>query len=194
MVRELLADYLDHHGFDVAGTARTGTEALELVHRTEPAVALLDARMPSLGGIEIARRLGEEGAPTAVTVYVEPGAGELPRYALDAGVRGLVQKDAPLEEVVRALQFVADGGIWIDPALSASLLEPESAERLKTLTARQRAVLEKIAEGMTTEEIGRSLYVSPDTVRVHLRNAMTILEARTRPHAVAKALRQSLIS
>lgn len=193
-MRDLLAGYLGQHGFEIAGTARNGAEALDLVHRTGPEVALVDVRMPAFGGVELARRLSAEGAPTAVAVYVDPGAGELPHYALDAGARGLVQKDAPLEEVVRALQFVAEGGIWIDPALSSSLIETESAERLRTLTARQRAVLERIADGMTTEEIGRSLFVSPDTVRVHLRNAMAILHAKTRPHAVAKALRQSLIS
>jgi DNA-binding NarL/FixJ family response regulator len=95
---------------------------------------------------------------------------------------------------VRAIHLVHDGGVYIDPALGSVLMSPEAADRLKTLTHRQRQVLVCIANGMTTGQVAKELFISPDTVRVHLRKAMEILEADTRTHAVAKALRQSLIS
>lgn len=193
-VRELVARYLGEHGIVVAATAEDGRAALNAIIEHAPDVALLDVRMPQLSGIDVARRLAVGPTGTAVILYTAYGDREQLVHALDAGVRGFVQKDAPLEEILRAVRFVSQNGVYIDAALGSVLVNPHAAERLKTLTARQREVLTCIADGMTTDEVARALFISPDTVRVHLRNSMETLDAGTRTHAVAKALRQSLIS
>jgi len=193
VVAELVAKYLAEHGIAVGGTARDGAEALAAIAELRPTVALLDLRMPRFGGIDVARRLHGSGSRTAVILYTGYGETEHLLNALDAGVRGIVQKEAPLEEVLRAVHTVAEGRVYIDPILSPILVSPQAAGRLKTLTGRQREVLACIADGLTTDEVAKALFISPDTVRVHLRNAMATLEADTRTHAVAKAIRQSLI-
>jgi DNA-binding NarL/FixJ family response regulator len=150
--------------------------------------------MPHASGIDVARRvLGLPWNKTAIVIYSGFGDRELLLHALDVGVRGFVQKEAPLEEVVRAIRLVSQGEIYIDPVLSAVLVSPEAANRLKTLTPRQREVLALVADGNTTAQVARALFITHDTVRAHLRNAMETLQADTRTHAVAKALRQSLI-
>jgi DNA-binding NarL/FixJ family response regulator len=193
-VSELLGRYLSEHEILIHGTARDGKSAIALIEKCRPAIALIDLHMPHIGGIDVARQLAKTTPETAVILYTGFGDREQLLHALDAGVRGFIQKEAPLEEVLRAVRLVSEGGIYIDPALASVLVSSEAAERLKTLTGRQREVLACIADGLTTDEVARTLFISPDTVRVHLRNAMDTLDADTRTHAVAKALRQSLIS
>jgi two-component system nitrate/nitrite response regulator NarL len=193
-LRELVARYLQEHGIVVPATAEDGRSALSAIVEHAPDVALVDVRMPELSGLEVARRVTAGTTPTAVILYTGFGDREQLVHALEAGVRGFVQKDAPLEEILRAVRLVSRNGVYIDAALGSVLVSPNAAEQLKTLTARQREVLTCIADGMTTEQVAKALFISPDTVRVHLRNSMETLEAGTRTHAVAKALRQSLIS
>jgi DNA-binding NarL/FixJ family response regulator len=193
-VSELLGRYLSENEIVIQGTARDGRTAIALIEKHQPDIALVDLHMPHLGGIDVARHLDKTASRTAVILYTGFGDREQLLHALDAGVRGFIQKEAPLEEVLRAVRLVSERGIYIDPALASVLVSSEAAERLKTLTSRQREVLACIADGLTTDEVARALFISPDTVRVHLRNAMDTLDADTRTHAVAKALRQSLIS
>jgi DNA-binding NarL/FixJ family response regulator len=193
-ITQLLAEYLAEHDVDVVGRALDGAAALEQITATEPAVALLDARMPELTGVDVARELTRTGAPTAVILYTGYGERSLLIDALDAGARGFVQKEAALEEVVRAVRVVAAGGTYVDPVLGAVFATPQAADRLPSLTARERDVLRLLADGLTNEAVGKRLFISPDTVRAHLRKAMAKLEADTRTEAVATALRQSLIS
>jgi len=89
---------------------------------------------------------------------------------------------------------VAEGGTYVDPVLAGALAAPETAARLPTLTQREREVLRLLADGNNNEAVGKKLFIAPDTVRTHVRKAMRKLEADTRTQAVAKALRQSLIS
>ena len=112
--------------------------------------------------------------------------------ALDAGARGFALKDAPLEDLARAVDAVAGGDLYIDPVLAAQFASPSSGRR--QLSERERQVLRLLAEGGTYTGIGASLFLSPDTVRAHAQRAMTKLDARTRTQAVAVALREELIA
>jgi DNA-binding NarL/FixJ family response regulator len=114
--------------------------------------------------------------------------------ALDAGVRGFVLKDAPLQYLVRAVEVVAGGGTYVDPVLAGALALARLNKDLPELTQREREVLRLLAEGLSNEDIGKRLFISPETVRTHIRKAMGKLDADTRTEAVATALRQSLIS
>ena len=102
-------------------------------------------------------------------------------------------KEAPLPDLVRAVERVAAGEAYVDPVLAGVLVSAQT-DKVPSLTQREREVLRELADGLSNEEIGKRLFISPETVRTHVRKAMAKLEADTRTQAVAKALRQSLIS
>jgi Response regulator containing a CheY-like receiver domain and an HTH DNA-binding domain len=130
---------------------------------------------------------------TSIIFYTAYGDRALLSEALDVGVRGFVLKEAPLPDLVRAVERVAAGDAYVDPVLAGVLVSAQS-EKIPTLTQREREVLRLLADGHSNEEIGKRLFISPETVRTHVRKAMAKLEADTRTQAVAIALRQSLIS
>ena len=149
--------------------------------------------MPGLGGIDVAARLNAMSSPTSVVLYTAYPERALLLASLDAGVRGFILKEAPLDEMVRAIRIVAGGGSYIDAALAGVLAGPAANERMLTLTKRERDVLRLLAEGMRDEQAGRTLSISPLTVRTHVQHAMAKLKCDTRTQAVAVALRESLI-
>jgi DNA-binding NarL/FixJ family response regulator len=192
-VLDAVALYLQERGVDVVGRARDGEEALELVERRRPRVVLADLRMPKLGGIELARRLKKAHPGLPLLLYTGYGDRALLVEALDVGVQGFVLKEAPLDDLVRAVETVAGGGTYVDPVL-AGALAASAGEHVPQLTQRERDVLRLLADGLANEEIGRRLFISAETVRTHLRKAMEKLGADTRTQAVAVALRERLIS
>jgi DNA-binding NarL/FixJ family response regulator len=193
-VVQAVVDVLEAAGIEVTGTARDGEEAAKLIEADPPEVALLDLRMPRLSGIEVARRLTRSELHTAVILYTAFGDRALLIEALDAGARGFVLKEAPLAEVVRAIQLVSAGRTYVDPVLAGVLSSPAATGKMATLTERERDVLRLLADGLSNEDIGKELHISGETVRTHVRKAMAKLDADTRTQAVATALRQSLIA
>ena len=131
-------------------------------------------------------------AETAVLLYSGFADRGLVSDALDAGARGFALKDAPLEDLGRAVDIVAAGNLYVDPVLAAALATRGGTER-KALSERERQVLRLLAEGGSYAEIGSSLFLSPDTVRSHAQRAMQKLGARTRTQAVAVAVREAVI-
>jgi two-component system, NarL family, response regulator DesR len=181
-------------GLELVGRAGDGETALRLIEEQKPEIALLDIRMPGIGGIDIASRLASTSSRTSVVLYTAYPERALLLAALDAGVRGFILKEAPLDELQRAIRIVAGGGSYIDAALASVLAGPAAKERMLTLTKRERDVLRLLAEGMRDEQAGRTLSISPLTVRTHVQHAMAKLKCDTRTQAVAVALRESLIS
>jgi DNA-binding NarL/FixJ family response regulator len=179
---------------ELVGQAVDGARALHLIEDLAPDVAVLDIRMPEPNGIEIARRLSQAGSETAVILYTAAGDRPVLLEALDAGARGFLLKEAPLDDLARAIRLVAGGGTYVDPALAGLLAGPQAAERLHTLTKREREVLRLLADGMRNVQVAEVLSISPLTVRSHVKKAMDKLEADTRTQAVARALRESLIT
>ena len=106
----------------------------------------------------------------------------------------MLDKDAPLEDLVRAIRIVAEGGSYLDPTAAAALIAQRRRNRTRELTQRERDVLRLLAEGNSNEKIGGILTISPQTVRTHVQKAMEKLGATTRVQAVAIALRESYIS
>ena len=187
-----VCDVLIDAGVDVVGRASNGEEAATKIEATRPTVAVIDVRMPRLNGIEVASQVSRTTPETAVILYTAYGDRALLSVALDAGVRGFVLKEAPLQDLTRAVDMVSSGAVYVDPVLAGVLASAES-ERLPQLTKREREVLRLLADGLSNEEIGKRLFLSPETVRTHVQKAMRRLEADTRTQAVAVALRQSLI-
>ena len=187
-------DVLTESGIDVIGRAASGDDALAKIEAQRPTVALLDVRMPRLGGIQVAERVRRSSPETAILLYTGYGDRAVLSEALDTGVRGFVLKEAPLNDLVRAVELVAGGGTYVDPVLAGALVNAKLTSELPELTQREREVLRSLADGLSNEEIGRRLFISPETVRTHVRKAMQKLDADTRTQAVATALRQSLIA
>ncbi|HEY3612590.1 MAG TPA: response regulator transcription factor [Gaiellales bacterium] len=180
-------------GYGLLGHARQGHEALAMIEEERPALAILDLHMPGMSGIEVARQAAESTPATAVILYTAEAEIALVREALAAGVRGYVLKGAPLPDITRALEMVAAGDLYVDPALVAALHRGEESARPK-LTAREHEILVLLADGLSYDEMGRQLAISSETARTHVRKAVEKLGARTRPHALAIALRESLIT
>jgi DNA-binding NarL/FixJ family response regulator len=191
---EAVCDVLEEHGIEIIGRARDGEEALQKLETRKPTVALVDLRMPRLSGIELARRATRSSPSTAVILYTAHGERALLTEALDAGVRGFLLKEAPLSDLVRAVEMASAGQTYVDPGLAGVLASSDAAAKVTKLTQRERDVLRLLADGLTNEEIGKRLFISPETVRTHVRKAMDKLDADTRTQAVATALRQSLIA
>ena len=189
-----VAEILVRSGFEVVGQARDGAAALALIEQHQPRIGLVDVRMPRLTGIEVAGRAALSAPETAIVFYTAFGDRALLSEALDAGARGFVLKEAPLGDLVRAVERVAAGEAYVDPVLAGVLVASQLTDRLPALTQREREVLRLLADGLANEEIGKRLHISPETVRTHVRKAMAKLEADTRTQAVATALRQSIIS
>ena len=189
-----VTELLQSKGIQVIAEAADGEEALAKIETRKPDVALVDIRMPRLSGVEVTRRAARVSPETAVILYSGYGDKALLIEALDAGARGFVLKEAPLVDLHRAVEIVAAGGTYVDPVLAGALATAEVASKLRSLTQRERDVLRLLANGRSNDEIGKELYISPETVRTHVRKAMAKLEADTRTEAVAKALRQRLIA
>jgi DNA-binding NarL/FixJ family response regulator len=181
-----VSGYLAAAGFDVLGPVADGRRALELARAETPDVAVVDYRMPRLAGAELVRELRESSPATRVLVYTADADEATARAAFDAGASGLVLKEAPLADLVRALEVVLGGRSYLDPAV---MQDGAPAQ----LTTRELEVLTLLAEGLQHEDIGRRLGISSETVRTHLRKACDRLGAATRTQAVATAVRQGLI-
>lgn len=193
-VLQFLSRFLSNSGITITASTRDGEEALRKIEQTHPTVAVLDARMPRLTGLEVVNRLQQLGSPTRVILYTGYGDDALLSDALDCGVGGVLDKEAPLDDLLRAIHIVADGGMYLDPTAAASLIAQRRRVRAHALTQREREVLRLLADGNTNESIGAELAISPQTVRTHVQKAMEKLGAGTRVAAVATALREALIS
>jgi DNA-binding NarL/FixJ family response regulator len=169
-LREGLELLLDREGCEVVGTAGTAAEGRELVERLKPDVALVDIRLGEDSGIELTREL------------------------LDSGARGYALKEGTPTELTGAITTVAAGGTYVDPRLRQALLSRGSTQRVPSLSKREREIIDLLAQGLNGEQVAERLVLSSETVKTHIRNAMSKLEANTRVHAIAIALREGFIS
>jgi len=172
-------------------SASEGEEALRKIEELKPAVAMLDLTLRGKSGLDIARRVLQSVPETAIVVYSGSNDPAIVREALDLGVRAFVVKDAPLDGLKRALETVAEGGSYVDPVVAALLLAKPAGPQL---TERERQVLRLLADGYSYAEIGRQLFISPETVRTYVTKTIQKLGVQTRMQAVATALRAGLIS
>ena len=183
MVLGALSALLDlEDDIDVVARARDGAEAMKLAERLEPDVVLTDIEMPRVTGLELASRLVGRGMRVIIlTTFARPG---YLRRALDAGVRGYLLKDAPAEDLARAVRDVHAGGRAISPELAA-----EAWSEADPLTDREREVLRLAGDGTSGAGIAAELHLSEGTVRNYLSEAISKLGASNRVEA-ARIARQ----
>jgi DNA-binding NarL/FixJ family response regulator len=187
-----VTELLTRNGYEVVGPAPDGPRAVALLREARPDVALVDYRMPRLSGADLVRKLLETCPDTAVVVYTAEAGERLVAEALGAGARGVVLKEAPLPDLIRALEAALSGRTYLDPALASAML-PGARSTGPDLRPRELDVLRLLAEGLSHDAIGERLAISGETVRSHLRKASARLGAGTRTQAVATALRLGLI-
>jgi DNA-binding NarL/FixJ family response regulator len=185
-----VSDFLQEQGFEVVGRAQDGVAAVAAVQELQPDVALVDYRMPHLDGADLLNKLRESAPEMLIAVYTADSDQRIVGVVFESGAHALILKDAPLSDLGQALEAICSGRRWVDPAL-ARVAMGRAAGR-PTLTPRESEVLAHIADGLSHDEIGKRLSISPETVRTHVRKACERLNARTRTHAVATALRLGL--
>ncbi|HEX6307193.1 MAG TPA: response regulator transcription factor [Longimicrobiales bacterium] len=174
LFRRGLAEELEADpSFRIVGEAGDGENALALVRRLRPRIAILDINMPRISGLDAAETIVHEESGTDVVLLTMYREADILRRALDAGVRGYVLKDSAVVEIVACLHTVASGRAYISPALSTELLErrvrldsPELAA-LSDLTTAEQAVLRFVATGLTSGEIAVRLGNSVKTIENH---------------------------
>jgi DNA-binding NarL/FixJ family response regulator len=193
-LREGLELLLDREGCDVVGTAGTADEGRRLVEDLHPDVALVDIRLGEDSGIELTRDLIDADPGRRVVLYTGSSDVELLISGLDSGARGYALKEGTPSELTGALTTVAEGGTYVDPRLRPALLSRDTTQRLPALSKREREVMDLLAQGLTGEQVADRLVLSSETIKTHIRNAMGKLEANTRVHAIAIALREGFIS
>jgi NarL family two-component system response regulator LiaR len=188
---------LDQNGIDVVGEAKDGNEAIELVGRLEPDVVLMDLVMPGMGGVEATSRIVVKHPKTSVLVLTSYSSDGKLFPAIDAGALGFMLKDAGADDLVHAIRQVARGRPSFSPAVTRRLVHELShtapaGPPEKTLTERETEVLRELAHGLSNDEIGRKLFISPATVRTHLGNIFAKLNLTRRTQAVLYALRHGI--
>jgi DNA-binding NarL/FixJ family response regulator len=188
---ELLLRQAGHH---VVGVADDADQARGIIARRRPDVAVIDLELPGVDGADLTRELLAEHDWLHVLVYTGVGDATALSSAMDCGATGFALKSGDPAELLAAIRAVAAGDGFVDPTLRRVLLARETTDQVGALSDREREVLDLIAGGLTGEEIAQRLFLSPETIRTHLRNAMTKLEATTRAHAIAIALREGVIS
>ena len=175
----------------VVGEAADGRAAIELAERRKPNVVIMDVRMPGLDGLDATKELLEKEPNTAVLIFTAYSERSLLARGLESGAKGYILKEAPHETLVRAIEKVAGGDSFIDPALMPAFLSGKDREDM--LTAREREILQLLADGMSNADVAQRLFISQETVKSHVRHILAKLEADTRTHAVAIALRDAII-
>jgi DNA-binding NarL/FixJ family response regulator len=180
--------------------AQDGDQAVELARRHDPDVVLMDVRMPGTDGIEATRRMPNQ----KVLILTTFGLDDYIIEALRAGASGFLLKDAPVEELVRAVRTVAAGDAQLSPAVTRRLLEqvgrrlpaavPRDSGALADLTERELEVLRLLAAGMSNAEIAAALFVSEPTVKSHVSNVLQKLGLRDRVQAVIYAYENGLVA
>jgi DNA-binding NarL/FixJ family response regulator len=179
--------------FSVVGTADDADEGQRLIERRKPTVAIVDIGLPGRSGADLTRRILKSAPEVGVLLYTGIDDKDTLARALDSGARGFALKAGSPEELLTAIRAVASGSSYVDERLRPLLLARFTTERIGVLSPREREVLDLLAKGLNGEEVAVRLVLSPETVRTHVRNAMEKLEANTRVHAVAIALRQGEI-
>jgi DNA-binding NarL/FixJ family response regulator len=181
------------HDIEVVGEAGDGAEALRVLEEVRPDVALVDISMPRLNGLEVVERASKHHPPVRIIVLSMHAFEEYVHRALRAGAAGYLLKNSGKAEVEQAIRAVARGRTWLSPAISKTVVSAlargeKPHERFEMLSARQREILQLIAEGNSTKQIAEQLALSAKTVETH----RTELMDRLGIHGVAGLVRYAI--
>jgi DNA-binding NarL/FixJ family response regulator len=207
VVREGLSAIVDaEDDILVVGEAWDGNEAVRLAQQLQPDVILMDLKMPNMDGVEAIERIRSEVPGTYILILTTYADDEFILAGIRAGARGYLLKDAPPDELVRAIRIMSRGESLLEPSVAARVLdklsalmtngEPGSSDSTQcpSLTSREKEILALLANGARNKDIADALFISERTVKVHVTSLMQKLDATTRTEAVARAIQRGLIS
>jgi DNA-binding NarL/FixJ family response regulator len=197
-----LRGLLEEAGIDIVGEAASGEAALALVDAKHPNVVIMDLNMPGMGGIEAARQIATVAPLTRVIMLTVSSAAPDITDAVLAGACGYLLKSATTQEIVNGITVAARGDALLSPSVAAKLLErvreapvrpnvPDPASA--SLTDREIEVLRLLSSGMDNAEIGRTLFISPSTVKNHISSILLKLQIENRIQAAVYAVRSGLV-
>ena len=201
IMRDGLRAVLTAAGVQVVGEAGDGEAAIAEAARSHPDVVVIDIAMPKLSGIEATRRLRAKMPGTKVIALSMNSDRRYVMAMLEAGAAGYLLKDAAADELLMALDAVGRGETYLSPAIAASVVDhalrarpsPSSGPE-KPLSAREREVVQRIAEGKSSKEIATILHIAVPTVDTHRRQIMDKLQLRTIAELTKYAIREGLTS
>ncbi len=184
----------------IIGEAGDGMEALRVVEQTRPAVVITDITMPGLNGLDMTMELTKK-LPDAKVIVLSMYTNEaFVGEALRNGAQGYIIKDSALTELVQAVREVAAGRRYLSPAIDRQVIDQESADASQQscqgnnkLTPREREVFQLVAEGLTNNEVGKRLFISPRTVEIHRAAMMNKLGLKNQIALVTYAVKRGII-
>ncbi len=193
LVRDGLRRSLEAHKIHVVGEAGDGAAALRLVAELDPDVVLMDVSLPDMDGVAVTKQLAGAHPELPVVMLTMYGDQATIGEAIAAGAAAYVVKDCTTAEIVAVIDEVAAGETALSPALAQTMLRAARRGGEAILSAREREVLQLIAEGSSTTEVAARLYITPKTTKNHLASIYQKLEATDRTQAVLQGLRKGII-
>ncbi|MGQ0825841.1 MAG: response regulator [Actinomycetota bacterium] len=199
LLRQALRRAFEEAGLTVVGEAGDGAEAVRLATELRPDVVVMDVTMPVLDGVEATRRLHKELPDLPIVVLTMHGEAALRRDAIEAGATGFLTKDSSMQDVIKTVLEAAGGEVALSPELASTILhemrDPAPPERPASspLTKREEEVLQLIADGCSTTEVAKQLFISGKTVKNHLASIYEKLNARDRTQAVLSAVKIGIV-
>ena len=199
LVAEGLKSLLEEE-FELLGVVENGRELVEAAKRMRPDVIVADITMPGLNGIDALAQLKQENADVRVVFLTMHKEAAYARRALDAGACGYVLKHSARAELFLAVRAAFEGKVFVTPALAREVFSDmksspsQSADPVAALTARQREILQLVAEGRSTKEIGSRLSISPRTVEFHKYHLMDALKLQSTPELIHFAIKNGIVS
>jgi DNA-binding NarL/FixJ family response regulator len=184
-IRKGIELLLRSEGLQIAGVASEVDQARTLLARRRYDVALIDVHLGEETALGLVEELIRENADAAIVLYTGILYESTLAEAMRVGTRGFVLKSSPAQWLITALRDVAAGGHYVDPDLALLLTRGTELSRLMQLSPREHEILGLLSEGLSGQAIAEQLFLSPETVRTHVRNATAKLGARTRVEAVA---------
>lgn len=182
--------------FEIVGEAGDGRQALSVVREEKPDVVLLDVNMPVMGGVEMVEALQDNDRPRILMLTISKHDEDL-FGAIAAGADGYLLKDAEPDELRRAINLVAEGKSVLSPEVTSRVLKAVSSSHGippdVALSKREMDVLKCLAQGMTSAQIAKNLFISENTVKTHVRHILEKLEASNRAEAVSRAIHLGII-
>lgn len=203
LFRAGLTAALEGAGYEVVGEAANGEAAVALAESELPDLVLLDVLMPGESGIDALQKIHAVSPNSAIVLLTGSESEEDLVSAIKLGARGYIVKDMPFDHLVMSIDNVASGGAAISPVMAGKLFDVTRqlvlhqdlvGVRKPSLTSREIEVLEMVADGKTSREIGDLLFISENTVKNHIRNILDKLGLHSRNEAVLYAVRENLIA
>lgn len=196
MVRRGLATFLQvFDDLELAGEATGGDQAIELCERLMPDVVLMDLAMPGVGGVAATHIIRQRFPKVQVLVLTSFAQEDLVQKALEAGAIGYLLKDVTADELAQAIRAAHSGRATLSPAAVQAMVHAANQPPTPAydLTARERAVLALMVEGLNNTEIAERLVVSPSTIKTHVSHILRKMNVTSRTEAAALAVRHHLV-